>query len=186
MAKVSRCSTAPYILGTGRRNPRFRTVLAALLHAITHIVRNLVLRQLVSNYRQEAEDVVQDILMSLHISRATYNNDRPFLPWLAAVARNRIADAARRRERLALHEIIVSDAPETFSEADAYLLDDGYRDPEALWQAINRLPAQQRRVMEMLKLREMSLMEASVVSGMSIGSLKIAVHGAMGALRTRK
>jgi RNA polymerase sigma-70 factor (ECF subfamily) len=58
-----------------------------------------------------------------------------------------------------------------------------YGDPEALRQAIQALPAGQRDAIEMLKLREMSLKEASAASGMSVGALKVATHRAMSALR---
>jgi DNA-directed RNA polymerase specialized sigma24 family protein len=37
----------------------------------------------------------------------------------------------------------------------------------------------------MLKLKEMSLKEAAAASGMSIGSLKVATHRAMNALRKK-
>jgi DNA-directed RNA polymerase specialized sigma24 family protein len=58
-----------------------------------------------------------------------------------------------------------------------------YGDPEALKQALRALPAGQREAIEMLKLREMSLKEASAASGMSIGALKVATHRAISALR---
>jgi RNA polymerase sigma-70 factor (ECF subfamily) len=58
-----------------------------------------------------------------------------------------------------------------------------YGDPDALRTAVNALPAGQREAIEMLKLREMSLREASAASGMSIGALKVATHRAMAALR---
>jgi len=54
---------------------------------------------------------------------------------------------------------------------------------EELKNAIDNLPAAQRTAVETLKLREMSLKEASAVSGMSIGALKVATHRAMIALR---
>ena len=45
------------------------------------------------------------------------------------------------------------------------------------------LPNPQRRAIELLKLQEMSLKEASAVSGMSIASLKVATHRALKGLR---
>jgi DNA-directed RNA polymerase specialized sigma24 family protein len=52
-----------------------------------------------------------------------------------------------------------------------------------LRQAIGRLPHGQRRAVEMLKLREMSLKEAASASGMSVAALKVAVHRGMNTLR---
>ncbi|WP_200911799.1 sigma-70 family RNA polymerase sigma factor [Mesorhizobium sp. 1M-11] len=154
-----------------------------LLRAVTPMLRAAARRQYPVYNRQDVEDVVQDILMSLHAARATYDPERPFIPWLMGIARNRIADAVRRHARRAAHEQIVEQVPETLLDPGANMSTDVYRDPEALRRAIDGLPNQQRRAMELLKLREMSLKEAAAVSGTSVGALKIAVHRAMGTLR---
>ena len=49
--------------------------------------------------------------------------------------------------------------------------------------AIASLPKGQREALELVKLREMSLVEASAVSGQSVGALKVNVHRAIKALR---
>jgi RNA polymerase sigma-70 factor (ECF subfamily) len=56
-------------------------------------------------------------------------------------------------------------------------------DAEALTQAIQALPPGQRQAVELLKLRELSLKEASARTGVSVGALKIATHRAMASLR---
>lgn len=154
-----------------------------LLTEITPLLRRFVRGQRRFLQPCDIEDLVQDILLSLHSVRATYDPNRPFLPWLMAIARNRLTDGARRTLRRAANEISVADYPETFSQDAANKLDDGYGDPEALKQAIGNLPRGQRRAIEMLKLREMSLKEAASASGMSVAALKVAVHRGMGALR---
>jgi DNA-directed RNA polymerase specialized sigma24 family protein len=55
--------------------------------------------------------------------------------------------------------------------------------PRALGEAIARLPAGQRRAILLLKLRELSLKEAALESGLSIAALKVASHRALKALR---
>ena len=42
------------------------------------------------------DDLVQDTLISLHRKRASYDPSRPFLPWLAAIARYRWVDRLRQ------------------------------------------------------------------------------------------
>lgn len=154
-----------------------------LLDAITPIVRRTVLRQTAAFQRHEAEDIVQDVLVALHVARATYDPERPFLPWLAGIARIRISDTTRRNARRAARELTVADVPETSSDGDVNISTDDYRDPQALRQAIRGLPAGQRQAIELLKLREMSLKEAASFTGMSIAALKVATHRGMTALR---
>jgi len=154
-----------------------------LLTEIAPLLRRFVRRQRQFLQPCDIEDLVQDILLSLHAVRATYDPGRPFLPWLLAIARNRMVDGTRRQMRRAANEVSVADYPETFSHEATNTMDAGYGDPEALKQAIAGLPRGQRRAIEMLKLREMSLKEAASASGMSVAALKVAVHRGTGTLR---
>lgn len=131
------------------------------------------------------DDVVQDVLLSLHSVRHTYDPGRPFMPWLAAITRNRVVDAQRRHARIARNEEFVPEYPETFSgdETNTDMTIQG--DTGLLHRAIADLPAGQRQAVEMLKLRELSLKEAAAESGMSIAALKVAVHRGVKGLRQR-
>ena len=67
-----------------------------LLKEITPRLRQIVRGQRRFLKSEDIEDIVQDVLLSLHAVRATYNPQRPFMPWLIAITRNRLADAARQ------------------------------------------------------------------------------------------
>src|SRR5215467_8378268 len=145
------------------------------------------LRRIVRRYRsfltdEDIEDLVQEILLSLHSVRATYDPRRPFMPWLLAITRNRLADGARRYARTSGREVNTDSLDVTFVNENANKTSEVFG-KEELKNAIDDLPAAQRTAVEMLKLREMSLKEAAAVSGMSIGALKVATHRAMIALR---
>jgi RNA polymerase sigma-70 factor (ECF subfamily) len=145
------------------------------------------LQQMVRNQRRfldaaDIDDIVQEILVSLHAVRATYDPRRPFMPWLMAITRNRLADSGRRHARRNAHEVLVDELPVTSSAEETNSVET-YGDPEALRRAIKTLPPGQREAVEMVKLREMSLKEAAAVSGTSTGALKVSVHRAMTTLR---
>jgi RNA polymerase sigma-70 factor (ECF subfamily) len=154
-----------------------------LLRLCAEIVRQRLRRRFPYLPRSDAEDLVQDVLLSVHQVRATYDARRPFLPWLMAIARNRTADMARRYARVSTREIAVETYPETSEVLAANIGDETYRDPDALRQALNALPQGQKTAIELLKLQEMSLKEASIASGMSVAALKVATHRATRALR---
>lgn len=156
---------------------------AELLRRAAPILRNAVRRQMPFLPVQDVEDIVQEVLLSLHAVRATYDPGRPFRPWLLAILRHRIADNARRHARRAAHEVKVERLPETISHASTNREEDGYGDPDALRRAIRHLPKGQREAIEMVKLRELSLKEAAERTGMSVGALKVAVHRAIKSLR---
>lgn len=157
-----------------------RTAYRVLLTSVAPWLRRIAGRSL--HNAQDAEDAVQDILATMHAIRATYDPSRPFRPWLAGVARNRIADAVRRRARRHAREAALGGEHETFSAPEANI---GHTalDVSALHQAIARLPPGQRQAVEMLKLREMSLQEAATATGLSVSALKVATHRGIQALR---
>tara|TARA_R110002110_G_scaffold314364_2_gene527549 strand:- start:5662 stop:6219 length:558 start_codon:yes stop_codon:yes gene_type:complete len=133
---------------------------------------------------QTPDDVAQDVLLSVHSVRHTYDPGRAFLPWLRTIIHNRIVDAQRREMRRSRNLVFVDEPPETFVAEETNWLDDGPGDPQELTRAIAELPPGQRQAIDLLKLKEMSLKDAAAVSGMSVGALKVAVHRAMNTLRT--
>lgn len=129
------------------------------------------------------EDAVQETLLALHTSRHLYDPARPFMPFLFGIMRFRGADIMRRSRRVGARETPIGDVPET---SDALMTkSDQHKGLEAaeLRSAIARLPEGQRRAIEMTKLQELSLEEASTASGMSVAALKVATHRGVQALR---
>jgi RNA polymerase sigma-70 factor (ECF subfamily) len=151
-----------------------------LLKQIEPYVRSIAGRCF--NRPADAEDVVQDVLLTVHAVRDTYDPKRPFGPWLVAIANRRIIDRLRRHTRRKSREIELAAEHETFPDARANL-DTTTSAELALIGAIDKLPPDQREAIEMLKLNEMSLKEASRASGRSIAALKVATHRAIRNLR---
>jgi RNA polymerase sigma-70 factor (ECF subfamily) len=155
----------------------------ALLLAVAPMVRRIIRRSHPFLTAEDTEDLVQDVLLSVHAVRATFDPSRPFLPWLLAITRHRVADAGRRHGRRKAWEVTGAAHPETFASPAANMPEEAYGDSDALRQAIAQLPEGQRVAIELTKLKEMSLKQASIRSGMSVAALKIATHRATRALR---
>lgn len=113
----------------------------------------------------------------------TYDPQREFVPWLMAIARNRIADRARRFARSTANEVLVDDFAEIGAAEQLASHADSDGDREALRQAISRLSAGKRKAIELLKIRELSSKEAAEVTGMRPGALRVSVHRAIKTLR---
>jgi RNA polymerase sigma-70 factor (ECF subfamily) len=158
-----------------------RRAYARLLLELLPVLRCVVASKWRNN--QDVEDIVQDIVLSVHAVRHTYDPSRPFMPWLMAIASRRIADTARKRASRA-SEILVDTIPETFYGAATKMGQEHSEDHDALQKAIAALPDVQREAIYLIKLKEMSLQEASALSGKSIVSLKVSVHRALRTMRT--
>lgn len=129
----------------------------------------------------DVEDAVQDILLSLHAVRRTYDPARPFGPWLTAIARRRLIDRLRRQGRRRVFETEFEPAHETFADPHANL--DDMTNIHEIAEALDRLPPGQREAVRLTKIEGLSLKEASAASGMSVAALKIATHRAIQRLR---
>jgi RNA polymerase sigma-70 factor, ECF subfamily len=154
-----------------------------LLRQAAPYIRALVRR--IHAAPDRAEEVVQDVLLTVHRVRHTYDPSRPLEPWLAAIARRRSIDALRRRRRTDTHEVLDSAAYETFADPAANKHQEKPVTAASLDRAVAGLPAQQREAVRLLKLRGLSLAEASAESGTSIAALKVNVHRAIKSLRKR-
>lgn len=114
------------------------------------------------------DDLVQDTLASLHAKRATYDPSRPFLPWLAAIARYRWVDQLRRTYR----------ADETVLDEDLSV--DSF-EPEvaarvSLDRLLEKLPAKQAEVIRLVKIDGLSIAEAADRSAQSESLVKVNIH----------
>ncbi|PWT86378.1 MAG: RNA polymerase subunit sigma [Blastocatellia bacterium] len=160
-----------------------RDAYTELLTFIAPRIRRMIRRRRRFLSVDDVEDLVQDVLLSVHQVRATYDPSRPFFPWLFAIVTHRLADAGRRYGRRDAHEVELDEQDVTFADLAANTVDESVGDVEALEQAIRSLPTGQRQAIKLLKLQELSLKEASAVTGLGIGALKVATHRAMVALR---
>lgn len=114
------------------------------------------------------DDLVQDTLLSLHAKLGSYDPDRPFLPWLAAIARYRWVDHLRkvyRAEEVALDNDLPqpSDEDETIARI-------------SLERLFAQLSPAQARAIEMVKIEGRSVEEAAQGSGQSASLIKVNIH----------
>lgn len=132
----------------------------------------------------DAEDAVQETLLSLHKVRHTYDPARPFRPWLLAIAERRVVDRMRQLGRQSGRARPMEEAetvPEPGPGADEAM--GGRQVAARLREAARGLPEAQRTAVMLTKVEELSLIDASLRSGMSVGALKVATHRALHTLR---
>jgi RNA polymerase sigma-70 factor (ECF subfamily) len=152
-----------------------------LLHSITPFIRSLTRRY--CRNPQLAEDVVQDVLLTVHRIRHTWDPHRPFSPWLAAITARRGIDRIRRDSRISRHEVNDEGALETFAAPGTNNESGALQAAEAIGPLLAALPRRQRLALEAVKIRGLSLAQAASESGQSVGALKVNVHRAVKALR---
>lgn len=132
------------------------------------------------------EDVVQDTLLTIHRLRHTYDPARPMLPWIAAIGTARAIDALRKAGRSRRREVaddVAIAAAFDVEAADPAEVFDAEREVDRL---LGKLPQRQRTIVEMVKLREMTLEDAGRESRMSVSAVKSVLHRAFTKLREQR
>jgi len=155
-----------------------------LLRECTPLIRRVVHRGMQPD---RVDDVVQDVLLTIHRARRTYDPTRSFSAWVVTIAQRRAIDLLRHRGRHDRREIHAPIEYENYAGVDS----DHDRDVtleqqgKVLQAALSSLPPGQRQAIEALALRQLSLDEAAGVTGKTKGALKVNMHRALKSLRER-
>jgi RNA polymerase sigma-70 factor, ECF subfamily len=124
----------------------------------------------------DAEDIVQETLLAIHLKRHTWNDGAPLGPWVRAIARNKLIDALRRRGRRV--EIPVEDF--------ADLLPDTAEQPSGIIGDVARnlggLPDRQRDVVRAIAVEGVSISETAARLAVSEGAVRVALHRGLAAI----
>jgi RNA polymerase sigma factor (sigma-70 family) len=124
----------------------------------------------------EAEDVVQEVLLAIHLKRGTWDQSRPIGPWIGAITRNKLIDVLRRRG----HRITVpiEDVIDTLP-VDDQTPELSAHDIDAL---LGKLKAQQRDIVQSISLNGNSIRETARRLQMTEGAVRVALHRALRSL----
>jgi RNA polymerase sigma-70 factor, ECF subfamily len=143
-----------------------------LLKGVTPVLRAAARRGLARAGQpvDQSEDIVQEILLAVHLKRHTWDVNAPFAPWLFAIARNKLIDALRRRGRRIF--VNIDDFAETLPGEPVV---EGAPVREIAAQLAS-LPARQRDVLQSIAVESASIKDTAARFGMSEGAVRVALH----------
>ena len=153
--------------GDGRAYARF-------LQAVTPALRTVVRGRGRGLDQAAQEDIVQDVLLAIHMKRHTWVVDAPVKPWLYAVARYKVADAFRRLGAGGLH-LPIEDFAEALEGAPP-------PDPLAARDTAHLLAQIDPRGAEIVRAVHLEGQEAAQIGArldMTEGAVRVALHRAM-------
>lgn len=154
---------------------------ADLLHEISRYAHRFIAGRLAKNC--DHDDIVQEVLISVHKALPTYDPERAFMPWLASIMHYRFKDYLRKyyAEKEGAHIEI--------SEVQEFLLQDVTEEAdtgEYLEEALLQLEGKQRDVIQAMYQEELSVKEVSEKLKMSVSAVKVTAHRAYQKLRGGK
>lgn len=141
------------------------------------LVRNFARRKIVHG-GIDPEDIVQEVLLAIHLKRHTWRQNAPVTPWLYAIANYKIIDAFRRRGRRV--EIEIGEIAETFAAPEPETISD-----REIGRALQTLAPGQRSVVAAVSVDGRSISETATSLGMSETAVRVALHRGLTALARR-
>jgi RNA polymerase sigma-70 factor, ECF subfamily len=153
-----------------------------LLQRLTGHLRAYFRRRfaLIGHGPTEAEDLLQEVLMAIHVGRHAYDELQPFTPWLHAIARYKFLDYLRRTKSV-IRDTSCDNPQELAAHSDMGAVETGL-DLERL---MSRISYTARQAIRYVKLEGLSISEAAARCGMSESAVKVAVHRGLKALASR-
>lgn len=134
--------------------------------------------------RGEAEDVLQIAYVKVLDGRARFDGGSGFKTWLFAVIRRTAAE--RRRGRWIRSLAFArwrSGHGEPPASADPEALASGAESARSLRESLRMLPARQRELLHLVFYEDLSLEEAALVAGISVGTARTHYHRGKARLR---
>ena len=152
-----------------------------VLGAVAPVLRANARRALVraGQPADQAEDIVQDILLAVHLKRHTWDVKAPFAPWLFAIARNKLIDALRRRGRRVF--VNIDDFSETLAGEPA----EETVPAREVAAHLQTLPERQRDVLQSIAVDSASIKATAARLSMSEGAVRVALHRGLATLTAR-
>lgn len=153
---------------------------ATLLKETARMLRPFLSRRL--NASSEVDDVLQEILISIHKARHTYDGQRPYKPWAFAIAKFRLQD--HLRAHYADHLIDAED----LTELEEVLPDDVTETEfsyESISAEVEKLPEKQATILRLMHQDGYTAKEIAGKIGMNESAVKVAAHRAYKVLRER-
>lgn len=124
----------------------------------------------------EIEDVVQEVLLAIHLKRGSWDPSRPIGPWIGTIVRNKIIDALRRRGRrthVPIEDVMDSLAAEEKAEGLLLLDIDSH---------LATLKRRQQDIVRSISIDGDSVRETASRFQMTEGAVRVALHRALKSL----
>ena len=121
----------------------------------------------------EAEDIVQEVLLTIHLKQTTWDRSRKIGPWVSAITQNKIIDAFRRRGRRI--DVPIEDVLDTL-QAEDESPDIPARDLDGL---LGKLTSQQQEIVRSISIKGASIRETAARLKMTEGAVRVSLHRAL-------
>ena len=143
-----------------------------LLSEVAPYIHNVLFNKI--SQKDALDDLVQEVLISIHKSRNTYDASRPFKPWLHSIISYRTMDYFRKHYRRKARQVENIDFTAFENDFVTDTTHAGeYKDIE---KALDSLPKKQRKVFNLMRIKGYTAQEVADKMDMTVSAVKVSVH----------
>lgn len=153
---------------------------AHLLRETSSFLRPFLSKRL--SFNNEVDDLLQEILISIHKARHTYDGQRPYKPWVYAIARFRLNDHLRSHYSDQLRQAI--DFDEIEESLPHHVTENAINYESISWQ-VEKLPEKQASILRLMHQEGLTAKEVAEKMDMKVSAVKVAAHRAYKILRNK-
>lgn len=148
------------------------------LNRLSPLLRRIIGKKIPSS---DVEDILQEVLISIHKARHTYDGERPLLPWVMAITSFRITDHLRKCYSNMRHQSVNIDDYENVLEA----VTESPIETESMDKMLNGVGERERNILSLMHVEGYTAKQVGSRLGMKESAVKVAAHRAIKKIRER-
>lgn len=156
--------TRLFCLGRSGDTSCYRRFLTEIAHLLRRKIRHCVAES-------DVEDVLQETLISIHKASHTFDDARPLMPWLYAIANYRINDYLQRHYSHTQNETDIAELADTLVAQSS---DDGMKTDVLVW--LTNLSERNQAIFKLVFIDGYTMKEAAKAFDMKESAVKVMIH----------
>ena len=130
---------------------------------------------------RDVEDVVQEVLISIHKARHTYDGERPLMPWVMAITSFRLTDHLRKTYSQMRHQQVDIADYENVLEA----VTESSGENESIHEMLEGAAKREKKILSLMHVEGYTAKQVGAQLGMKESAVKVAAHRAIKKIRER-
>lgn len=151
---------------------------ADFLSQLSPMLRRVIGRKIPMS---DVEDVLQEVLISIHKARHTYDGERPLMPWVMAITSFRVTDCLRKTYSEMRHQRVDIADYKNVLEA----VTESHNENESIDEMLEGVGQRERKILSLMHVEGYTASEVGSQLGMKESAVKVAAHRAIKKIRKR-
>ena len=134
---------------------------------------------------KEAEDLSQQILLKIHLSRESFDENQSFKAWVYSIAQNTLIDRWKKRKEVLIRQNEDEDSLFDRLESGEPDLAELFQMRDSIEKIMNQLNPLEQKMVYLYGWEQLSIAELADVTGLSEAAVKVRIHRILKEVRNK-